>query len=278
MKAVAALTTGNTTAFTNALSPMIGTSASGALGQVMTALPTTLLADAAKKAVSMLGGGGSTSGSSGALGNLPQNWHAIASYLAAHGFSKFAAAGVAGNIEAESGGNPEAIEVGGGGGGGLIQWTPWQSYGNLITGNASTDLMNQLAQVLVFGGGPARVNKGTSPSNAALIYQDYYERPASDTASLGTRMAAANAVAKGMGWSYDSGGALPPGMRLTVNNTGQPEAVLNPQQLEWLQQAAERDTAAQQHAPAINLNYYGPQEPSPEQKAIIYRELSLLMA
>jgi SLT domain-containing protein len=76
---------------------------------------------------------------------------------------------------------------------------------------------------------------------------------------------------------YDSGGALPPGMTMAVNKTGQPEAILNPQQTQWLQQAAGHGASVKQAPPQVNVNYYGPQEPSPEQKAIMMRDLSLLM-
>ena len=279
-KAIAALATGNTVAFTNALSGLIGTSAAGSLGQVMVALPKTLVTDAAKAAMGMMGGG--SGGSSGGLGALPQNYHTIASYLAAHGFTKAAAAGITGNIQAESGGNPEAIEVGGGGGGGLIQWTPWQSYGNLITGNASADLMTQLGAILSFGGGPAAVNKGTSPSNAAMIYQDEYERPASMTASLGQRMSSANSVAKAMGWSFDSGGALPRGMTLAVNQTSGTEEVLTPdERAAWVamvkQMTAGGGSAGGTGKPPVNFNFYGTQLPTAEQQAEMDRHYSLLV-
>jgi hypothetical protein len=243
--------------------------------------------------VSLVSGllGGGAGGSTGALGSLPQNWHTIASYLAAHGFSKYAAAGVAGNIEAESGGLPEQLQIGGGGGGGLIQWTPWQAYGPLITGNATADLMTQLAAILSFGGGPSIVNRATSPSDAAMLYQDYYEKPRDRSASLPIRMSSANAVYQAM-WGggasngrpggvasrYDSGGWLMPST-VPVNTTGQPEAVLTPQQSQALVTVAEH-LAAQQHAPAaaaptVVQNWYGPQMPGQEQMAEIMRQVSL---
>ena len=52
---------------------------------------------------------------------LPENYAAIVGFLVDHGYSRFAAAGVAGNIFQESKGNPESV---GSGGGGLIGWTP----------------------------------------------------------------------------------------------------------------------------------------------------------
>jgi hypothetical protein len=282
-KLVAALATGNTTAMVNALGKFVSTDAAGDLAKVMLGVPKTLAGDMVKSLVGLFAGSGGSvpSGGSNAMGSLPQNWHAIASYLFGHGATKYAAAGIAGNITAESGGDPEILEVGGGGGGGLIQWTPWQAYGPLITGNASQDLMTQLAEILSFGGGLGVVNKATSPSNAALIYQDDYERPASDTASLATRMSSANAVAHAMGWgSYDSGGELPPGPTLMVNGTGQPERVLDPQQSQAFETLVNHLTSGASggsSGPAVIQNYYGPQMPGQEQTAEMNRQLALAL-
>ena len=67
--------------------------------------------------------------------------------------------------------------------------------------------MTQLYAILPWGGGPGLVNRATSPSNAAQIYQDYYERPRNLTATIATRMASANAVDNAMGWGkFDHGG------------------------------------------------------------------------
>jgi hypothetical protein len=284
-KIVAALATGNTTALTSALGQFTKTDATAAtLARVMTAIPRTLASDLVGVITGSMSGGGSgslPSGGSNSMGSLPQNWHTIASYLFGHGFTKYAAAGVTGNVDAESAGDQEALEVGGGGGGGLIQWTPWQSYGPLITGDPSQDLMTQLAAIVMFGGGPAIVNRATSPSNAAMLYQDYYEKPASLTASLGQRMSSANAVYKAMGWgSYDSGGPLAPGATLAVNQTGQAEEVLTPaERAAWV--AVVQRTLAQPNgglgggAPQVTVNFYGTQRPNPEEMAEIERRLAL---
>jgi hypothetical protein len=282
----AALVTGNTAALASGLSKFVGTDASGNLARVMTAIPKTIATDLVQAITGNLGGGSGgaggklPSGGSNALGSLPENWHTIASYLYSHGASKFAAAGIAGNIDAESSGDAEAIEVGGGRGGGLIQWTPWQSYGNLITGSPSQDLMTQLAAILQFGGGLGLVNKGTSPSNAAQIYQDDYERPASLTGSLAQRMSSANAVYKAMGWgSFDQGGWMPPG---APNFTGQPEAVLTPEQsdaftrfVNHITSGASGGAAAPGTGATVNVYFTGTQLPTPEQMAEIERRLAM---
>ena len=76
---------------------------------------------------------------------VPANYAAIVSFLTSHGYTGNAAAGIAGNIWQESGGNPESV---GDGGGGLIGWTPLP--GGYVTGNPSADLQTQLAAVLTF--------------------------------------------------------------------------------------------------------------------------------
>jgi hypothetical protein len=246
-------------AISGLLDHVIGTKATGDLGSIGAS------------------GGSLPGGSSGAVGNLPANWKAIATFLSAHGFTRFASAGVAGNVLAESGGNPEILQAGGGGGGGLIQWTPYP--GGYITGNYQRDLITQLNAILSWGGGPSLVNRATSPSNAAAIYQDYYERPANLTASLPVRMAGANAVYQAMGWGkFDNGGWLMPGMS---NLTRKPEAVLTPEESAAFVAIAKHLTqqgmpgAGQQ--PVINLQYFGPQHPTPEMKAMQMRDLALVL-
>ena len=75
---------------------------------------------------------GGLSCSASASGPLPANYAAIMSFLTSHGYTGNAAAGMAGNIYQESGGNPESE---GDGGGGLIGWTPLP--GGYVTGNPS---------------------------------------------------------------------------------------------------------------------------------------------
>lgn len=236
-----------------------------------------------KDASARTSGGGLPGNSSGAVGNLPANWNTIASFLAAHGFSKYAAAGVAGNIMAESGGNPEILEIGGGGGGGLIQWTPYpRSY---ITGNYQQDLMTQLNAILSWGGGPSLVNQAKSPSNAAAIYQDYYERPADLTASLPLRMASANAVYKAMGWGTFDRGGIASGVGMLPKATPLPERVLSPTQtglFERLIQVLERGASAGVSAGGrpvqVEQNFYGSMLPNPEQQAGMRRDLAMALS
>jgi hypothetical protein len=128
----------------------------------------------------------------GSGGMLPQNFATIVAFLTANGYTGVAAAGIAGNIYQESGGNPES---GSSAAGGLIGWTPLPA--GYITGNAAADLQTQLKGILSFNKGwsqylPA-LNAASSPAAAADIYVTDFERASAPAA--GTREASANAVA-----------------------------------------------------------------------------------
>jgi hypothetical protein len=142
------------------------------------------------------GGTGQTLSCSGSSGMLPQNYAAIVEFLTAHGYTGLAAAGIAGNIYQESGGNPESV---GSGGGGLIGWTPLPA--GYVTGDSSADLQTQLAAILTFNQQwsqylPA-LNAASSASEAADIYVTDFERAGIPAAS--NREAAAEAVAAACG-------------------------------------------------------------------------------
>ena len=145
---------------------------------------------------------GTTTGSrsvpkcTGTTGMLPGNYAAIVDFLVAHGYTGFAAAGIAGNIYQESKGDPESA---GSGGGGLIGWTPLPS--GFVTGNPAADLQTQLNALLTYNQGwsqfiPA-LNAATSATQAADIYMNDFERPGLPEAA--NREAAAQAVAAACG-------------------------------------------------------------------------------
>ncbi|MHB1818649.1 MAG: phage tail tip lysozyme [Streptosporangiaceae bacterium] len=125
-------------------------------------------------------------------GPVPQNYGAIVDFLATHGYSGLAAAGIAGNIYQESMGNPESV---GSGGGGLIGWTPLP--GGFVTGNPAADLQTQLQALLTYNQQWSQyvpmLNAATSATQAAYIYMTYFERPGIPAAA--NREAAAAAVA-----------------------------------------------------------------------------------
>lgn len=115
---------------------------------------------------------------------VPQNAQAIYSFLTGQGFTPNAAAGILGNIEQESGGNPEEQ------GGGLIQ----------ILGQAGGTLTEQLAATMKYilaNGSVADINAHAStPQDAALYFSTTYERPNAALANNPNRMASALAVAQ----------------------------------------------------------------------------------
>jgi hypothetical protein len=127
---------------------------------------------------------------------LPDNYGAIVDFLVAHGYTGFAAAGIAGNIYQESKGNPESA---GSGGGGLIGWTPLPS--GFVTGDPAADLQTQLNALLTYNQGWAQfipaLNAATSATEAADIYMNDFERPGFPAAA--NREAAAQAVAAACG-------------------------------------------------------------------------------
>jgi hypothetical protein len=127
---------------------------------------------------------------------VPANYAEIVKFLTTHGYTGIAAAGIAGNIWRESGGNPESA---GSGGGGLVGWTPLPA--GFVTGNPAADLQTQLNALLTYNQGWAQfipaLNAATSPAEAALIYMEDFERPGIPAAS--DRQAAAEAVAAACG-------------------------------------------------------------------------------
>jgi hypothetical protein len=139
-----------------------------------------------------------TCSGTGGTGMLPYNYATIVSFLAAHGYTDLAAAGIAGNMYQESDGNPESV---GSGGGGLIGWTPLPS--GFVTGNVAADLQTQLEAVLTFNDGWSQyipmLNAATSATDAAYIYMTYFERPGLPAAA--NREGAAAAVAQACGIS-----------------------------------------------------------------------------
>jgi hypothetical protein len=141
-------------------------------------------------------GGSGPRCTAGASGPLPQNYAAIVDFLTAHGYTGLAAAGIAGNMYQESGGNPESV---GDGGGGLIGWTPLPA--GYVTGNPAADLQTQLNAVLTFNQQWAQfipaLNAATSAAQAADIYVQDFERAGVPAAS--NREAAAQAVAAACG-------------------------------------------------------------------------------
>jgi LysM repeat protein len=135
-------------------------------------------------------GGTSTTSSSGASSTVQSdiangnNLLAIGQYLVDNGYSKAAAAGVASCVDGESGGNPESV---GDGGGGLIGWTPLGSAApnaNIVTGNASADMLAQLADILYYNSNEigasqvAELNSQTDPVAAADFFSQHFEKPA----------------------------------------------------------------------------------------------------
>jgi hypothetical protein len=138
------------------------------------------------------------SSAAGGTALLPLNFVTIVNFLVGHGYTSIAAAGIAGNIYQESGGNPES---GSSAAGGLIGWTPLPS--GYITGDPEADLQTQLVGLLAFndhlGTFLPALNATTTPADAAYVYMIDFERPGFPAAS--NREDAAVAVADACGFT-----------------------------------------------------------------------------
>jgi hypothetical protein len=99
------------------------------------------------------------------------------------GYTPAGAAGVAGCIQGESGGSPEATQGYSSGGAGLIQWTPEVSiykYGGSYGGNPQADFSNQLGAIIRYNnanGNVGGLNSVGNPVGAADYYSQNFERP-----------------------------------------------------------------------------------------------------
>jgi Phage tail lysozyme len=134
----------------------------------------------------------------GGAAMLPLNYATIVNFLIAHGYTSIAAAGIVGNINQESGGNPESGDAAAGG---LIGWTPLPS--GYITGDPTADLQTQLAALLTFnddlGAFLPALDATTTPADAAYVYMIDFERPSFPAAS--NRENSAIAVASACGFA-----------------------------------------------------------------------------
>ena len=136
---------------------------------------------------------------------IPENAEAIYTFLTSNGYSPNAAAGILGNIEQESGGNPAEP------GGGLIQIL---AGGPGYTSN--TSLAAQEQSILNYNNAQgsaliAQLNAASSPTDAATIYSDSFERPG--IPDLANRIASAVAVAAAAAsgnWQTGAGATQPP--------------------------------------------------------------------
>src|SRR5215469_10424367 len=129
------------------------------------------------------GGGGRFPRYSGTYsgGYQMQNLLSVAEFLRSNGYSRSAAAGIAGAIAGESSGDPEAV---GSGGAGLIGWTPPSKaspISPIVTGSPQADFNAQLTDLLEYNNtnGPIQQLKNLSgdPVAASEFYSQNFERP-----------------------------------------------------------------------------------------------------
>jgi Phage tail lysozyme len=132
--------------------------------------------------------------------------------LLAMGLSTNAAAGVAGNIYQESGGNPSSSS---GAGGGLFGEEI--QNGGTTGGGSMTEQLAALAKYIAANGSIADVNShASSPTAAAIYFMQRYEKPNVALENEANRVAAATyvaAAAKSGNWGTSAGtsGSTPSG-------------------------------------------------------------------
>jgi hypothetical protein len=258
-KMTAAALTGNTTAFTNAAAGIIGTSAAGELGQVMLAIPKTLVGDLAKALASAVGGGGGTVKPSGTVAS----WFAAGTKAAGVPASWIPDEETIGQHESSD--DPNAINT---------------TDSNAAAGDPSRGIMQLIGTTFA---------QYHVPGTSMNIY-DPVANIAAGSRYIGARYGTpANvpgimSIASGGKYvGYDSGGPLPPGMTAAVNMTGQTEEVLTPaERAAWVAIVKQMTsgggtTGGTGAAPTMINNWYGPQMPSQETLAEMDRHYSLLL-
>lgn len=107
-----------------------------------------------------------------------QNALAIWTALLKAGATPIQAAGIMGNMEQESGGNPEssAVDTNGYVSRGLVSWNgaSYPNAASLLTGNIEADIKSQIAFLVQTGGLSAA--SGSTPAEAAQSFMNNYER------------------------------------------------------------------------------------------------------
>jgi len=121
------------------------------------------------------------------LGSVDGRIEYAMDFFTSRGFTPEAAAGIVGNLLAESGINPKSEQYGGGPGRGIAQWSVdqrWQTYLKFAKnrGLEPTDLNAQLRFIIhempSAMGEKAKTIKTMTDSNAAAkLFMDLYERP-----------------------------------------------------------------------------------------------------
>lgn len=127
------------------------------------------------------------------MAGIPENAQQIWNYLTGQGLSDNAAAGILGNIEQESGGDPAAgpwpHQYG------LIQWTPPTNYFS-----SRPSLSQQLPAIIDYinaNGSIDDINAhADTPANAALYFSQQYERPNPSEANNQNREDSATLIAQ----------------------------------------------------------------------------------
>lgn len=152
--------------------------------------------------------------------SIPVNQNEITAYnyFVGKGLTPTASAGIVGNLQQESGVNPESVQVGGPGRG-IAQWAQGGRWNPaLMTGNPSVDLNNQLGYVwnelnTGYSGTLSSIQSAPNVTAATVDFQNTYEIPNPAYADTSARVAYAQSVLNAAGGSPTVTGS-------TANSTG----------------------------------------------------------
>lgn len=260
-KIVAALATGNGGALTNALNQLVSTNAVGDYARMMVGVPKTLISEAVKKVVGMVSGGsGGGVSVPGAVSGSIAEWFARAVKLTGVGTAWIPDLETIAHYE--SGDNPNAINN-------------WDS--NAKAGDPSRGIMQTIMSTFLAYHQAGTSNNIYDPvANIAAAINYIRSRYGTVANVPGIKSLATGGPYVG----YDSGGWLMPGS-MPVNGLSRPEAVLTPDQSQWLHAMAE--TGAAQRAAGtdpskqVTIQFFGTQYPNVEQMAAIKRDMALAL-
>jgi SLT domain-containing protein/chemotaxis protein histidine kinase CheA len=244
------------------LDHVIGTTAAGDLGKVMTAIPKTIVTDLAHVVMSAVTGGGGGKGISapGPVSGTVSQWFSQAVKLAKVPVSWIPDLETIAHYE--SGDNPNAINL---------------SDSNAAAGDPSRGIMQEIMTTFL-----AHHVPGTSMN----IYDPVANIASASRYILSRYGSVSNvpgivSLEHGGGYvGYDGGGWLMPGMT-PANQTGKPEAVLTPEEsaafVAIARHMTQQGVGGTGQAPVVNMVYQGTQWPTPEQKAMQMRDLALVL-
>lgn len=273
-KIVTAVLTGNATAASNAFSSLFHSPATGDLGKMLVSIPRTLVSDAFKAVIGLFTGGGGPGGhgspnaivryAESFIGKVPYVWGGeTPGGWDCSGFVEW--------IYNHFGYHPPRTSEEQFG---WVRRTPVPVTGGLAFFSGADGTVSSPGHVGIVTG-PDQMVDAYGTGFGTILNRIY----GSSGVVSGFGVPPGTAPGTGVASRFDSGGVLPPGMSLAVNQTGRPEAVLTPEESRALISMARAFTAGRigGATPVVNQYFVGAGFPSAEQKAAMHREMALAL-